>query len=79
MAIISFLTIVYIPLLDFGKTISCEYTKSFVLDNKFVRAHEEGNIYIHNLDYFNLGKLSSTHLMFNNNPEEDFFTDYILF
>ena len=52
-------------LLDFGKTISCEYTKSFILDNKYVRAHEEGNLYIHNLDYFNLGKISSTHLILN--------------
>ncbi|MBE6152334.1 MAG: hypothetical protein E7165_03370 [Firmicutes bacterium] len=59
-------------LLDFGKTISCEYTKAFVLDNKFVRAHEEGNIYIHNLDYFNLGKLSSTHLIFDNDVDETF-------
>lgn len=59
-------------LLDFGKTISCEYTKAFVLDNKFVRAHEEGNIYIHNLDYFNLGKLSSTHLIFDNNVDDNF-------
>lgn len=64
-------------LLDFGKTISCEYTKTYVLDNKLVRAHEEGSIYIHNLDYFNLGKLSSTHLMFNNNSDEDFFTDFV--
>ena len=59
-------------LLDFGKTISCEYTKAFVLDNKFVRAHEEGNLYIHNLDYFNLGKLSSTHLIFDNDVNETF-------
>lgn len=59
-------------LLDFGKTISCEYTKAFILDNKFVRAHEEGNIYIHNLDYFNLGKLSSTHLIFDNDINETF-------
>lgn len=50
-------------LLDFGKTISSEYTKTYVLDNKLVRAHEEGNIYIHNLDYFHLGKISSTHLI----------------
>ena len=49
-------------LLDFGKTVSCEYTKAYVLDNKFIRAHEDGSIYIHNLDYFNLGSLSSTHL-----------------
>lgn len=64
-------------LLDFGKTISCEYTKAFVLDNKFVRAHEEGNIYIHNLDYFNLGKLSSTHLIFDKDVNDTFPCDLI--
>lgn len=64
-------------LLDFGKTISCEYTKAFVLDNKFVRAHEEGNIYIHNLDYFNLGKLSSTHLIFENNVDDNFLNNLV--
>ena len=65
-------------LLDFGKTISCEYTKSFVLDNKFVRAHEEGNIYIHNLDYFNLGKISSTHLIFDKDLDDSFPSDLIV-
>lgn len=65
-------------LLDFGKTISCEYTKSFVLDNKFVRAHEEGNIYIHNLDYFNLGKLSSAHLIFDKDLDDSFPSDLIV-
>ena len=65
-------------LLDFGKTISCEYTKSFILDNKFVRAHEEGNIYIHNLDYFNLGKLSSAHLIFDKDLDDSFPTDLII-
>ncbi|MBE6138265.1 MAG: hypothetical protein E7173_00790 [Firmicutes bacterium] len=64
-------------MLDFGKTISCEYTKAFVLDNKFVRAHEEGNLYIHNLDYFNLGKLSSTHLIFDKNIDDTFPSDLI--
>ena len=59
-------------LLDFGKTISCEYTKAFVLDNKYVRAHEEGNIYIHNLDYFNLGKLSSMHPVFDKDVGKGF-------
>lgn len=64
-------------MLDFGKTISCEYTKAFVLDNKFVRAHEEGNIYIHNLDYFNLGKISSTHLIFDKDIDENFPTNLV--
>jgi len=64
-------------LLDFGKTIACEYTKTYVLDNKFVRAHEEGSIYIHNLDYYNLGKLSSTHMIFDNITDEFFFDKII--
>lgn len=65
-------------LLDFGKTISCEYTKAFILDNKYVRAHEEGNIYIHNLDYFNLGKLSSCHPLFKESINDDFPNGLIL-
>lgn len=59
-------------LLNFGKTISAEYTKAYVLENKLVRAHEEGNIYIHNLDYFHLGKISSTHLRLDNNVKDEF-------
>lgn len=65
-------------LLDFGKTISCEYTKAFVLDNKYVRSHEEGNLYIHNLDYFNLGKLSSTHPIFTKDINKSFPNDLII-
>ena len=64
-------------LLDFGKTISCEYTKAYVLDNKFVRAHDDGSMYIHNLDYFNLGNLSSTHLKFDNVINNNFPLDLI--
>ena len=64
-------------LLDFSKTISCEYTKAFVLDNKYVRSHEEGNLYIHNLDYFNLGKLSSTHPILVKEISENFPNDLI--
>lgn len=59
-------------LLDFSKTISCEYAKNYILDSKIVRAHEEGNIYIHNLDYFWLGKISSTNIIINSNLLKDF-------
>lgn len=65
-------------LLDFSKTISCEYTKAFVLDNKYLRSHEEGNLYIHNLDYFNLGKLSSTHPIFEKNIDDAFPNSLVL-
>lgn len=53
-------------LYKFGSTISNEYTKSYVLDNKYVRAHEEGKIYIHDLAYFNLGYLPNVHLILDN-------------
>lgn len=53
-------------LYKFGTTISNEYTKSYVLDNKYVRAHEEGKIYIHDLAYFNLGYIPSVHLVLDN-------------
>lgn len=46
----------------FGKIIYSEYTKTYILDNKSLKAIDEGNIYIHNLDYFSLGILSNTHL-----------------
>lgn len=49
-------------LLEFGKTISREVNKNYILDNKFVKNHEEGNIYIHNLDYSYLGILGKTNL-----------------
>lgn len=49
-------------LYKFGKIISEEYTKAYVLDNKYERALEEGKIYIHNLPYFDLGYLGNTNL-----------------
>ena len=49
-------------LLKYGEIISREYIKSYILDNKYTRLHDEGRIYIHNLSYFNLGYLNHTHL-----------------
>ncbi|MEG1597644.1 MAG: anaerobic ribonucleoside-triphosphate reductase [Bacilli bacterium] len=52
-------------LIGFGKTVSNEFTKAYLLDTKFVRNHEEGTIYIHDLDYFGLGIFHALHLKFN--------------
>lgn len=49
-------------LYKFGKIISSEYAKSYILDSKFVRAYEEGNMYIHNLEAFPLGYISYLNL-----------------
>ncbi|MDD5980464.1 MAG: anaerobic ribonucleoside-triphosphate reductase [bacterium] len=59
-------------LYDFGKTISEEYTKSFVIDNKYLKAYEEGKIYIHDIPYFNLGYLSNTNLILEKQFKDDF-------
>lgn len=58
----------------FGKIISSEYSKSYILDNKYVRAFEEGNIYIHNLDYFSLGIFSHFNYRFN---DRDYLDDLL--
>jgi transcriptional regulator NrdR family protein len=50
----------------FGETICAEYAKSYVLDNKYVRAHDEGKNYIHSISYFNLGILNETNLLITN-------------
>lgn len=47
----------------FGRAISKEYAKSYILDNKYVKACEEGIIYIHNLPYLPLGYFLNAHLM----------------
>lgn len=46
----------------FGKIISSEYTKSYVIDNKIVKTIEEGNIYVHELETFSLGFIPRVNL-----------------
>ncbi|MDD3187174.1 MAG: anaerobic ribonucleoside-triphosphate reductase [Bacilli bacterium] len=49
-------------LYSYGSVISLEYLKAYLMDNKYVKAHEEGRIFIHQLSYFNLGYIGPTHL-----------------
>lgn len=60
----------------FGKTVSSEFSKAYLLDSKFIREHEEGNLYINNLEYYGLGVTKSSHLDFSKllveNPEDSF-------
>ena len=58
-------------LLKYGKTVANEFAKSYIIDNKFLRAHEEGYIYINDLNYFSLGMVSNTHLKLNNYIENN--------
>lgn len=65
-------------LLDrFGRTISSEYAKSYVLDSKYVRALEEGNIYIHDLDLFSLGYISHLNLKLDINGDDECLDEFL--
>ena len=62
---------------SFGKIVSSEYAKAYILDNKFVRAIEEGKIFIHDLDSFLLGYLSNIYLKINIS-DDDYYLDEFL-
>jgi len=49
-------------MLGFGKTVSKEFSKAYLLDNKYVRACEEGIIYIHDLTFYPVSSISMLHL-----------------
>ncbi len=61
----------------FGKIISSEYAKAYILDNKYVRALEEGNIFIHNLNYFPLGYLSHINLKLAIDENDEYLDEFI--
>lgn len=64
-------------LYDFGKIISNQFTKSYLLDYKYVRSHDEGNIYIKGLDYYALGTSKSSILDFSKIKVNDYYLDYL--
>lgn len=61
----------------FGKIISSEYAKSYILDSKYIRAYEEGNIYIHNLEFFPLGYMSHLNLLLDIKEDDEYLDDFI--
>lgn len=64
-------------LFNFGKTISNEFSKAYLIDSKYVRAHNDGAIYIHDLDYYVLGTTGSCHVDLSNVKENNYFEDII--
>lgn len=61
----------------FGKIISSEYAKSYILDTKYVRALEEGNIYIHNHELFSLGYISHLNLKLNVKEDDEYLDEFL--
>ena len=61
----------------FGKIISSEYAKSYILDSKYVSAYEDGNIYIHNLEFFPLGYISYLNLKLDIKPDDEYLDEFL--
>ena len=61
----------------FGKIISSEYAKSYILDWKYIRACEEGNIYIHNLEFFPLGYMSHLNLKLDVKEDDEYLDEFL--
>lgn len=45
-------------MLQYGSTVSKEFCKSFLLKPEHSKAHEEGEIHIHDMDFMNMGTLT---------------------
>ena len=58
-------------LINFGKTISEEFSLAYSIDNKYKRAHDEGRIFINNVESYSLGLTSSAHLDFSEFNEKN--------
>ena len=49
-------------MLHFGSTVSKEFAKAYLMDSKYARAHDEGAIHIHDLDFWAMGTTTCTQI-----------------
>ncbi len=60
-----------------GEIIINEYIKVYLMDNRTLKAHEEGTIHLHNLNSYVLGQLSKTHLIYNHYLDNDCYSNFL--
>ena len=63
-------------MLYFGATVSKEFAKAYLLENKFTKAHDDGLIYIHDLAFLPMGTTNCIHLDLEKIFKDGFSTDY---
>lgn len=49
-------------MLQYGSTISKEFTKAYLLKSKVAEAHDDGDIHIHDLDFYAMGTTTCTQI-----------------
>ena len=54
---------------EYGNTVLNEFVKSYIVDNKYLRMYEEGNIYINSVSNASLGRFMDVNLIINNKLE----------
>ena len=52
-------------MLHFGSTVSKEFAKAYLMDSRYARAHDEGAIHIHDLDFWPMGTTTCTQIDLN--------------
>ncbi|MDD2180766.1 MAG: anaerobic ribonucleoside triphosphate reductase [Bacilli bacterium] len=63
-------------MLQYGSTISKEFAKSYLLKNKFIEAHDDGDIHIHDLDFLAMGTTTCTQIDLNKLFKDGFSTGH---
>ena len=63
-------------MLHFGSTVSKEFAKAYLMDNKYARAHDEGVIHIHDLDFWAMGTTTCTQIDLNKLFKDGFSTGH---
>ncbi len=63
-------------MLHFGSTVSREFAKAYLMDNKYGKAHDEGVIHIHDLDFWAMGTTTCTQIDLNKLFKEGFSTGH---
>ena len=63
-------------MLHFGSTVSKEFAKAYLMDAKYARAHDEGAIHIHDLDFWAMGTTTCNQIDLNKLFEHGFSTGH---
>lgn len=63
-------------MLQFGSTLSKEFAKSYLMDNKFATAHDDGSIHIHDMDFMPMGTTTCLQIDLNQLFKEGFSTGH---
>lgn len=63
-------------MLQFGSTVSKEFTKSYLMEERFSAAHDDGSIHVHDMDFYPMGTTTCTQIDLSNLFKSGFSTGH---